>query len=141
MANIIVVDDDHDFRIIASRGLSKAGHEVIESDSGYDCLEKLEIAIYPDLIFLDIMKPHMNGWDICHKIKTDDKFKNIFICMLTVRDTSEDIKKSLEVVGADWHISKPVTISKLVETVDFIMVTKNSAFYDDFQSDFFTKNQ
>jgi CheY-like chemotaxis protein len=136
MAKIMVVDDDNDVRIVASRGLRQAGHEVIESESGLDCLEKLEDGMRPDLIFLDVMMPRNDGWAICRKIKTNDIFKDIFICMLTVRDTSEDIKKSLEVAGAEWHICKP----ELVETVDFFMTTKTSAFYNNFNSDFFTKN-
>jgi CheY-like chemotaxis protein len=68
-------------------------------------LEKLEDGMRPDLIFLDVMMPRNDGWAICRKIKTNDIFKDIFICMLTVRDTSEDIKKSLEVGQSGTSVS------------------------------------
>ena len=140
MAKIMLVDDNKEVRIVAGRGLIRAGHEVIESESGFDCLEKLKSGMHPDLIFLDVMMPEMHGWEVCSMIKTDAALKDIVVCMLTVKDSNEDIKKSLSEVGAEWHLSKPVPISKIVETVDFLLITKDSTFHSSSTSDFFTRN-
>jgi CheY-like chemotaxis protein len=141
MPRIMIVDDDSDIREVACQALGAAGHEVIEAKSGLDCLSKLKSEVNPDLIFLDIMMPIMDGWEVCRRIRANEALSKIKVCMFTVRDSAEDLSKSLEKIGAEWHLTKPVSIKKLLETVDFLLTLDDSAYFDNFANDFYTVNK
>jgi CheY-like chemotaxis protein len=140
MAVIMIVDDNSDVRMVVNKGLVAEGHHVIEAENGLDCLEKLGKLVFPDLILLDVMMPGMDGWEVGRRIKNDESLKNIPICMLTVKDSPEDVSMSIESVGAEWHLTKPVSIKKLNDIVYKILTLHDSAFYSTFKEDFFTAN-
>jgi two-component system alkaline phosphatase synthesis response regulator PhoP len=121
MAWIMIVDDDKDVRTLINNILSADGHRVIESDSGSDCLKKLEKGEIPDLILLDVMMPGMDGWDVSRKIKENENLTNIPICILTAKTSPMDTLMSLESGQADWHLNKPISIETLIETVDWML--------------------
>jgi CheY-like chemotaxis protein len=140
MTTIMVVDDNSDVRAVSSKGLRATGHEVRECTSGLDCLKKVEDGVLPEIIFLDVMMPFMDGWEVCRKIKTDDNFRGIIIYMLILKNSPDDISKSLEEVGAEWHLTKHISISKLKDNVDFLLTLKDSMFFNTFKGDFHSKN-
>jgi CheY-like chemotaxis protein len=114
----MIVDDDPDVVYIYKKVLERAGHRVIDAHNGRECLKKLR-QDRPCLIFLDIMMPGMDGWEVCRRIKEDQKTKDIAVIMVSVLDDKEDIKKSLEYAHADAHISKfSVDLGKLL--LDYI---------------------
>jgi DNA-binding response OmpR family regulator len=117
---ILIVDDEPKILGIVREMLQREGYEAIVADSGSICLEILE-NVKPDLIIMDVMMPHMDGWEVVEKIKSDESNKGIPICMLTVRSKEEDMVKSLNEVGADWHISKPVERQKLLDAVNWLL--------------------
>lgn len=120
MSKILLVDDDVKILGIFRKILEREDHEVIVADSGPMCLEILETD-KPDLIFMDVMMPDMDGWETVKKIRDDRSNKGIIISMLTVKSGDEDRIKSLVGVHADWHLSKPVSRDKLIETVEWLL--------------------
>jgi CheY-like chemotaxis protein len=119
MARILLVDDEPEIRIITRMMLEKAGYEVVEASNGEEGLRMLANA-KPDLILLDVMMPGMKGWEVCEKIKADEKLKHIPVVMFTVRTSDEDIEQSRE-CGAEAHINKPFDRKELLETVERLL--------------------
>ena len=119
VGKIIVVDDEEKIRYIFRKILESQGHEVMEADSGKQCLEILKNK-KPDLILMDVMMPEMDGWEAVKEIKKDRANKDIIISMLTVRSEDGDIMKILDEAHA-WYITKPVTKDKLVQTVEWLL--------------------
>ncbi len=119
MSKIMTVDDQEKIRYIFRKMLESQGHEVMEADSGKQCLEILENE-KPDLILMDILMPEMDGWDVVREIKKDKANKDIKISMLTVKSRDEDKIKSLDEACA-WHITKPIRKDKLVQTVNWLL--------------------
>lgn len=120
MSKIMVVDDEEKIRYIVRKMLESAGHEVLEAESGKECLEIIK-SEKPDLILLDVMMPEMDGWEVAKEIKEDSANKEIIISMLTVKSEDEDKIKSLDEAYADWHIAKPIRREKLLQTVNWLL--------------------
>ena len=118
MSKIMVVDDDVGVLKTVSMMLEKEGHEVMVSDSGEMCLDVLKDE-KPDMILMDIMMPEMDGWEVVKEIKKDEANRDIIIAIMTIRSEPGDKLKSLE-VNADWHITKPATRNKVVQTVEWL---------------------
>ncbi len=116
MSKIMLVDDNKRILELLGTVMRKAGHDVIVADSGATCLEILKDE-KPDLILMDVMMPEMDGWKTVEAIKKDPSNRDIIICMLTVKSREMDKAKSLEDVGADFHIAKPVTNEVLLQEV------------------------
>ena len=120
---IMLVDDEPDILLIERTILKKAGHEVIETESGEECLERLKTE-KPDIILLDVMMPGINGWETAKQIKEDENTKDIPVIMVTVRGSEEDMTKSFQYGKSDGHVSKPIIKEKLLNTIDWIARTK-----------------
>jgi two-component system alkaline phosphatase synthesis response regulator PhoP len=114
---IMVVDDDPDVIYVLENILSRYGCEVIGVTDGKKCFETVKKEM-PDLIFLDVMMPGINGWEICRKIKEDPATSGIFISMLTVRREEEDKKKSFEYAMANEHLCKPINLTEIKEVIE-----------------------
>lgn len=84
--------------------------------NGADALETAFEEPHPDLILLDIMMPEMDGYEVCEKLRADDRTKNIPIIFLTAKALKEDIVKGFEVGGQDY-ITKPFDARELMERV------------------------
>ncbi|MFQ6136684.1 MAG: PleD family two-component system response regulator [Candidatus Hydrothermarchaeales archaeon] len=117
---IMIVDDEQSIRFVIRRILEKEGYDIIEAESGEECLDRLEQE-KPDLILLDVMMPGLDGWTTCSRIKNRDDTKEITISMLTVKRSEEDKIKSFEDSLADWHISKPIDRKDLIKTVKWLL--------------------
>jgi CheY-like chemotaxis protein len=114
---ILVVDDDPDVTFILKRVLSMNGYKAMEAHSGEECLELLKNE-KPDLIFMDIMMPYLDGWETARKIKTAPQTKNIPIAMLSAKREPEDMLKSREYALADQHLCKPMDFELIIDTVE-----------------------
>lgn len=109
---ILIVDDDPDFTYIMKKFLEKKNYSVIESHSGLDALDEIKTS-NPDLVFMDIMMPKMDGWETCSKIKEDPETKDIPVIMLSVKKFYEDKIKSIEEYKANDHLGKPLNWDKI----------------------------
>jgi two-component system, OmpR family, alkaline phosphatase synthesis response regulator PhoP len=112
MAKILVVDDEEDIRKLLVTLFEDAGYEVITASDGKEGLE-LAKAQHPDLIFLDILMPVMDGFQTCAALRKDPETKNTFIAFLTARDLPEDWDKGLQ-SDADMYIAKPFQADRLL---------------------------
>lgn len=119
MAKILLIDDEPDLRSTTRRLLEKAGHEVLEADSGDEGLGILKTE-RADLIFLDIMMPKMDGWEVLLRIKANENLKDIPVAMLSVKDSEEDILTSFK-YDADLHIPIPFEENILLDAIEALL--------------------
>lgn len=102
---ILLVDDEKDFAETVAFQLEELGYDIIVAGDGEEGLDKARQE-KPDLIILDLMLPKINGFDVCRKLKTDKKYSDIPIIMLTAKFQPVDIKFG-KAMGADFYITKP----------------------------------
>ncbi|THB77798.1 MAG: DNA-binding response regulator [Desulfobulbaceae bacterium] len=109
---ILVVDDDPDVLFATARIMKKEGYDVSEAATGQECLEQTERQ-QPDLILLDVELPDILGTEVCHRLKSDDKYKSIYIMMLSGRKIETDDQADGLEVGADGYVARPVSNREL----------------------------
>jgi len=110
---ILVVDDEmHIIRIVKYK-LESAGFTVLSALNGEEAL-KVAREQKPSLIFLDIMMPGLNGYEVCSELKNDPSTKDIIIIMLSAKGQEADKIKGLE-VGVDEYITKPFSPQDLLD--------------------------
>ena len=108
---VLVCDDEPYIVESVSYVVRKAGYEVVVAEDGREALE-LAVREKPDLIFLDIMMPHVSGYEVCKRIKQDAAVANTYIVMLTARGQEEDERQALE-CGANEFMTKPFSPRKM----------------------------
>ena len=112
---ILVVDDSATIRRSAETMLAKDGCEVITAENGFEALSKIT-RHHPDLIFVDIMMPRLDGYQTCAIIKNNDDFRETPVVMLTSKDGLFDMARG-RVVGSDQYLTKPFTRDELLGAV------------------------
>lgn len=120
MPIINVVDDDEGMRFLLKLILERAGYDVVEAESGEECLEKFE-SIRPDLILLDINMTGIDGWEVCKQIKERLPANLVPISMLSGMKTEKDVRRSFEYAHADAHIKKPIDRRELLDTIKILL--------------------
>ena len=109
---VLIVEDEIALAEILEYNFKKEGYTVDTALDGEIALDKI-IFKAPDLIILDWMLPKLSGIELCRKVRTNKKIKNIPIIMLTARGEEEDRLKGLE-MGADDYVTKPFSINELL---------------------------
>jgi twitching motility two-component system response regulator PilG len=112
---VMVVDDSKTIRRTAETLLRKEGFEVVTAVDGFEALGKI-VDYQPDLIFLDIMMPRLDGYQTCALIKHHHVFRNTPVVMLSSRDGLFDRARG-RVVGSDRYITKPFTKEDLLAVI------------------------
>jgi twitching motility two-component system response regulator PilG len=112
---ILVVDDSATIRRSADTMLSNNGCEVITAENGFEALSKIT-RHHPDLIFVDIMMPRLDGYQTCAIIKNNADFHDTPVIMLTSKDGLFDMARG-RVVGSDQYLTKPFTREELLGAV------------------------
>ncbi len=107
-ATVLVIDDDPAVREMVSRSLASMGVNTVAASSGDEGL-KLARQSHPDLIFLDVLMPRMDGWSVLNALKADTTVADIPVVMLTVFHENE----MGFVLGAAEHLTKPVDRERL----------------------------
>lgn len=110
---VLVVDDEEGIRVLCRVNLELGGYEVTEAADGVEALEVAR-AERPDLIFLDVMMPRMDGWETLHRLKEDPGTASIPVVLLTARTSEEDQMKGWG-EGILEYLSKPFNPQLLVE--------------------------
>lgn len=108
---ILVVDDESDVLSLMKVRLEGAGYKVLSAPSGEKGLALLE-KNKPDLVLLDLLLPRMQGEEICQNIKSDHRFKQIPVIVITAHATR--IKETVNKICADDHILKPFEPAELL---------------------------
>ena len=111
--NVMIVDDSNTIRRTVESILDKEGCTVISAVDGYDALGKIATS-HPDLIFIDIMMPRLDGYQTCALVKSNPKFSQIPIVMLSSKDGIFDRAKG-RIVGSDGYLTKPFSREDLLE--------------------------
>jgi twitching motility two-component system response regulator PilG len=112
---IMVVDDSKTIRKTAQTLLSKEGYDVITAEDGFEALAK--IADHkPDMIFIDIMMPRLDGYQTCALIKNNADYKATPVIMLSSKDGLFDKAKG-RIVGSDQYVTKPFSKVEILEAV------------------------
>lgn len=119
---IMVIDDSNTIRRTAETLLSKAGCEVITAVDGFDSLAKIADSL-PDVIFVDIMMPRLDGYQTCALIKNNEQFKQTPVVMLSSKDGLFDKAKG-RIVGADEYLTKPFSKTELFAVLDDVLARK-----------------
>lgn len=114
-ARILVVDDSKTIRRTAENLLLKAGCEVCVAEDGFEALGKI-VTFKPDLVFVDIMMPRLDGYHTCALIKSNPSLRHTPVVMLSSKDGLFDRAKG-RLVGAQLYLSKPFTGDELLEAV------------------------
>lgn len=116
---ILVVDDEPHLVRSLTFILQKEGYGVITAVDGEDALQKVRES-KPDLMFLDVMMPKKNGYEVCHEIKNSPELKDIYIIMLSAKGQVADREKGRE-VGADEFMTKPFSPMEVTAKVKQVL--------------------
>jgi len=114
-AKVMVIDDSNTIRRSAEIFLLKAGCEVILAEDGFDALAKITDH-QPEVIFVDIMMPRLDGYQTCALIKKNPRLREIPVIMLSSKDGLFDRARG-RLVGSDEYLTKPFTKDTLLEAV------------------------
>ncbi|MBA2763053.1 MAG: response regulator [Segetibacter sp.] len=120
---ILIVDDEAHIRMLIEQTveeLEDEGVEFLTAENGEQALEIIQ-AENPQLVFLDVMMPKMNGMEVCRRVKKELALDKVFIVLLTAKGQELDRLKGQE-VGADVYMTKPfdpeVILSKAREVLE-----------------------
>jgi len=113
---VMVIDDSKTIRRTAETLLKKEGCEVITVDNGYEALSQIS-DLEPNIIFVDIMMPRLDGYKTCALIKMNSEHKSTPVIMLSSKDGLFDKAKG-RVVGAEEYLTKPFTKEELIEAIE-----------------------
>ena len=112
---VLVIDDSKTIRRSAENLLTKEGCDVITATDGFDALAKIADS-RPEIIFVDIMMPRLDGYQTCALIKNNSEFKSTPVVMLSSKDGLFDKAKG-RIVGSDQYITKPFSREELLGTI------------------------
>lgn len=116
---VLIVDDDADTLTAVGEIITKAGCETVLAMDGVECLTKLQ-KLKPDLILLDIMMPHMDGFETIRRIKAEKNLKDIPVFALTSHEMIDE-KEILIKNGFDDFVSKPVNSGSLSFKIEKVL--------------------
>lgn len=119
---VMVIDDSKTIRRSAETLLSKAGCNVLTADNGFEALPVIS-AQRPDILFIDIMMPRLDGYQTCALVKNNPNFRDIPVIMLSSKDGLFDRAKG-RVVGAEQYLTKPFTREDLLGAIRTHLVNK-----------------
>jgi two-component system alkaline phosphatase synthesis response regulator PhoP len=126
-SKILVIDDDPDVHAVVKKILEAKSYKVVSAYDGFEGLRKV-VDERPDLIILDVIMPGKHGFDVCHELKTDEKyhfFSNIPVLMLTVYpEDREKMHLSMRegmMMEAEDYLQKPVDAKELVKRVEGLL--------------------
>ena len=112
---VLVIDDSNTIRRSAEAYLRQAGFNVVLAEDGFDALSKISDH-HPQVIFVDIMMPRLDGYQTCALIKKNSKFQNTPVIMLSSKDGLFDRARG-RMVGSDQYLTKPFTKESLLKAV------------------------
>jgi twitching motility two-component system response regulator PilG len=114
-ATVMVVDDSQTIRRTAETLLTREGYTVVTAQDGFEALARIADAP-PDLIFIDIMMPRLDGYQACALIKGNPRYARTPVVMLSSKDGLFDRARG-RIVGSDEYLTKPFTRDELIGAV------------------------
>ena len=123
---LLIVDDEAHIRMLIGQTLEELEDEGVNfftAENGEQALEIIQ-AEKPQLVFLDVMMPKMNGMEVCRRVKKELGLNDVFIVLLTAKGQELDRQKGQE-VGADVYMTKPFDPEKILEKAREVLQLKN----------------
>ena len=121
----MVIDDSNTIRRSAEIFLMQAGCKVILAENGFDALSKIADH-QPDVIFVDIMMPRLDGYQTCALIKKNGRHRSIPVIMLSSKDSLFDRARG-RMVGSDEYLTKPFSKDSLLKAVETHLAASSAA--------------
>lgn len=121
LSKILIIEDNDDLRNYLC-GQLREHYNIIEATDGIVGLERAQ-QLLPELIISDVMMPGISGYELCKRLKKDDKTGHIPIILLTAKVSSEDQKEGL-MIGADYYMTKPFDSEMLLLRINNIMESR-----------------
>ena len=121
---LLIVDDEAHIRMLIEQtleDLEDEGVELLFADNGEKALEIIREE-EPNLVFLDVMMPKMNGMEVCQKVKKELQLTGVYIILLTAKGQEVDRQKGLE-MGADRYMTKPFDPDEMLSVAEEILNT------------------
>lgn len=119
---ILIVDDDPNIVMALEYLMKRAGYEVAIASDGQEALEYLATN-NPSLMILDVMMPRKNGFEVCEKVRGENRFAAMPILMLSAKGREAEMNKGIS-LGADAYLAKPFSTHELVERVKSLLQSK-----------------
>jgi DNA-binding response OmpR family regulator len=119
---ILIIEDDPATQRLVDYSLRHAGYQVITASNGIEGIRKIQNE-KPNLLILDVMLPGIDGFEICHRLRSDPKTAKLRIIMFSAKAQDIDRNTGLE-VGADEYLSKPADPQAIVEKVGSLLARK-----------------
>jgi DNA-binding response OmpR family regulator len=116
---ILIADDDPHVIRSLTFVLNKEGYDSLAATNGEEAMLKIRES-KPSLMFLDVMMPRKNGYEVCQEVKGDPTLSNTYIIMLTAKGQEADRETGLS-MGADEFVTKPFSLMKLADRVKQIL--------------------
>ena len=121
-SKILIVDDEAYIRFLIQQTLEELEDEgtlILTAENGEKALEIIRQE-KPDLVFLDVMMPKVNGFEVCQAVKQDQALKHTFIVILTAKGQEVDRRRGEE-VGADVFVTKPFDPDELIALAEAVL--------------------
>ena len=125
MKKILIVDDEANNRLLLEEILEdfkELGVEILLAEDGRQALDIITSEV-PDLVFLDIMMPEVNGYEVCNIVKKQLNLLNIYIVLLTAKGQAEDKNKGFNVL-CDRYITKPFYFNEVIAIAENVLDLK-----------------
>jgi DNA-binding response OmpR family regulator len=123
---LLIVDDEAHIRMLIGQTLEELEDEGVNfftAENGEQALEIIQTE-RPQLVFLDVMMPKMNGMEVCRRVKKELGLNDVFIVLLTAKGQELDRQKGQE-VGADVYMTKPFDPEKILEKARQVLQLQN----------------
>jgi DNA-binding response OmpR family regulator len=119
---LLIVDDEPHIRMLIEQtleDLEDEGVELLFAENGEQALQIIQEE-KPNLVFLDVMMPKMNGMEVCQKVKKELNLSNVYIILLTAKGQEVDRQKGLD-MGADRYMTKPFDPDEMLTIAEEIL--------------------
>jgi DNA-binding response OmpR family regulator len=122
---ILIIEDDPATSRLVEYSLKHEGYEVLTASNGLDGIRKAHNE-GPDLVILDVMLPGMDGYEICHRLRSESDTAKLPILMFSAKAQEMDRNTGL-LVGADDYLTKPAAPADIVSHVETLLEKKQQA--------------
>src|SRR4030067_589292 len=113
---VMIIDDSNTIRRTAEALLKKAGYEVLTASDGFEAMSMITDN-QPDIIFVDIMMPRLDGYQTCQLIKNNTRFRGSPVFMLSSKDGLFD-RARVRFAGSQVHLNKSFTQEELIDVIN-----------------------
>jgi len=122
---ILIIDDTVDTVDLLRKRFRSEGYETVEAYDGQEGLDQV-YECQPDIVLLDVMMPRIDGFEVCAKLKKDERTRHIPVLMLTAKSEIPDKVKGLD-IGADCYITKPFDYKEVAARVRSLLAKKEES--------------